>query len=432
MPTNEHLALLRFHGRRLSALAHRARVAIVSQGPAALLRKLAGPAGTGVEATPRMAPPALSDAGASPRLLVIDTELPRPDRDSGSLRMIQILKLLREAGHAIDFLAERGASGAAPLAALHDIGVRVLPARSARAFLAARVAGADYRAVIVCRYHLAEYWLPLLRARLPQAKLILDTVDLHHLRESREAASRGSSRLQALAASTRRRELAAIAASDEAWVVSPEEQRLLQSLEDDGHTAIRLVPNLHAPCASLPDFDDREGLLFVGGAGHPPNVDAIRWLLQDIVPRLLAQRQDLRIHLVGAGLSAFMPVRLPQGVVCHDHVPDLSPLFASVRMGIAPLRFGAGVKGKVSQCLSLGLPMVVTSCAAEGMHLEHGTHALIADTADAFATEILRLHDDRALWETLARNGHQVIERHFSPSSLRATLDAALPPPTSP
>ena len=430
MRTHDPLALLRFRWQRLSALAHRARVGAASQGWPALWRKLAVAEGAGTPASnthaasdsPAAVPP--TEIGA-PRILVIDAVLPRPDRDSGSLRAFQILKLIRECGYGVDFLAERGVQDGPHLAALRDLGIRILPsARPAEAFRQALHAGADYRAVIVCRYHLAEYWMPFIAAHLPHAKRILDTVDLHHLRESREATLRGSRRLQALAASTRRRELAAIAASDEAWVVSPDEVRLLQSL--GCQRPVRLVPNLHEPGAELPRFDGRSGLLFVGGAGHPPNVDAVRWLLQEILPSLHAARPDIRVHLVGACLSAVVPDPLPSGVTCHDHVPDLSPLLASVRIGIAPLRFGAGVKGKVSQCLALGLPVVVTPCAAEGMHLVHDANALIAEDASAFAAAIIRLHDDRALWDTLSRNGRQVIEAHFSPSSLRATLATSL------
>lgn len=430
MRTHDPLALFRFRWQRLSALAHRARVGAASQGWPALWRKLTGAQGTGAPAgstgLASDSRTAVESAEAdAPRVLVIDAVLPRPDRDSGSLRAFQILKLIREGGYGVDFLAERGVQDGPHLAALRDLGIRILPsARPAEAFRQAIRAGADYRAVIVCRYHLAEYWMPFIAAHLPRAKRILDTVDLHHLRESREAALRGNRRLQALAASTRRRELSAIAASDEAWVVSPEEVRLLQSL--GCQRPIRLVPNLHEPGAELPRFDGRSGLLFVGGAGHPPNVDAVRWLLQEILPGVHAARPDIQVHLVGAGLSAVVPDPLPPGVVCHDHVPDLAPLFDAVRIGIAPLRFGAGVKGKVSQCLALGLPVVVTTCAAEGMHLAHGVNALVAEDAPAFAAEILRLHDDRTLWETLSRSGRQVIEAHFSPSALRATLAASL------
>lgn len=418
---HESLARLRFHWKRLSAQLHRARVGAASQGLPALWRKLSGTQDAVA------APDAFIDSPEAglPRVLVIDTALPRPDRDSGSQRALQVLKLIRESGHAVDFLPERGAQDGPHLATLRDLDIRLLSSTTPLdAFRRAVRTGADYHAVIVCRYHLAEYWMPFIAAQLPRAKRILDTVDLHHLRESREAVLHENHRLQALAASTRRRELAAIAASDEAWVVSPEEARLLQSL--GCRTPVKLVPNLHEPSQELPRFDDRSGVLFVGGAGHPPNVDAVRWLLQDIVPALHATRPDIPVHLAGAGLRNAFPGPLPAGVACHDHVPDLGPLFDAIRIGIAPVRFGAGVKGKVSQCLALGLPVVATSCAAEGLRLEHGSNVLIADDAHAFAAQIVRLHDDRILWETLSTNGRQVIAAHFSPSALRSTILASL------
>lgn len=424
MPSNEHLIVLRFHRQRLSALVHRARVAVGSKGLRAILRKLFVPrpeATSGGSARPTGP---LAQALAGPRVLVIDTSLPQPDRDSGSVRAIELLKLIGESGFGIDFLSERSAPSAVPNDALHAIGVRVLPSKPLDALRRAVGEGPEYHAVIICRYHLAEYWSPLVRAWLPKAKLILDTVDLHHLRESRQGEVTRSRWLQSLAASTRRRELAAIAASDETWVVSPAEQEYLRA--SGCVRPIRLVPNLHEPCAELPFFDKRNGLLFVGGAGHPPNTDAVRWLLHDILPLVHAERPDIRLHLAGAGLSNLMPAPLPHGVICHDHVPDLAQLFADVRIGIAPLRFGAGVKGKVSQCLALGLPVVATSCAAEGMHLTDGVHALIAEDASTFAAAIIRLHDDRLLWASLSTNGRQLIEAHFSPSSVRSTIATSL------
>ena len=96
------------------------------------------------------------------------------------------------------------------------------------------------------------------------------------------------------------------------------------------------------------------------------------------------------------------------------------------RVSLAPLRFGAGVKGKVNQAMSHGLPVVATSCAAEGLYAEHGRELLIADDAKSFAAEVCRVYQDRALWQRLAENGRRNVEQHFSLDSARTALKALL------
>ena len=95
-------------------------------------------------------------------------------------------------------------------------------------------------------------------------------------------------------------------------------------------------------------------------------------------------------------------------------------------MSVAPLRYGAGVKGKVNQALAAGLPVVATSCAVEGMHLRDGVDVLVADDADAFARAVLRLHGDATLWQRLSTGGLENTRRHFSPEAIRPTLAALL------
>ena len=100
----------------------------------------------------------------------------------------------------------------------------------------------------------------------------------------------------------------------------------------------------------------------------------------------------------------------------------LEPLLDGCRVSVAPLRFGAGVKGKVNQAMARGLPVVATNCAAEGMHLRDGEDVLIADDADAFADAVVRAHEDRALWQRLREGGYANTQRWFSPEAARAAL----------
>lgn len=355
---------------------------------------------------------------------MIDVAVPQPDRDSGSLRAFNLMRAMRELGHAVDFLPDdRNSAGAhgAQLRAL-GIGLHVAPDAGAYPHWLARH-GQRYDAVVVCRYHLGEFLIPLLRRIVPHAQVVLDTVDLHHLREGREAALRDDHVLERLAAETRRRELGAIASADVSWVVSPyERDLLLQALPG---ARIEVLPNIHEPAASTPGFDIRSGFLFLGGARHPPNVDAVRWLLQDIAPLLQAALPTAAVHVVGDGFpQALGDISVPTNVHIHGYVEDIDGLLAGCRVGLAPLRFGAGVKGKVTACMAAGMPVVATAVAAEGMHLRDGQDVLLGDTATAFAEAATRLHADAALWQALSEAGVDNVQQHFSFNTARAALAA--------
>jgi glycosyltransferase involved in cell wall biosynthesis len=188
-------------------------------------------------------------------------------------------------------------------------------------------------------------------------------------------------------------------------------------------TPVQVLSNLHAPAPAGPGWAQRRGLLFVGGFRHPPNVDAVRWLVADVLPLIHAQRPDIALHCIGADVpDSIAALASTPGVHIHGHVPDLQPWLEACVVSVAPLRFGAGIKGKINQAMAHGLPVVATPCAVEGMHLHDGSDVLVASDAATFAQAVLRLHDDTALWEQLAVNGRANVAQHFSLESARPTL----------
>jgi glycosyltransferase involved in cell wall biosynthesis len=119
------------------------------------------------------------------------------------------------------------------------------------------------------------------------------------------------------------------------------------------------------------------------------------------------------------------------GIVVHGRVDDLSGILGRARLSVAPLRFGAGVKGKVNLAMSHGLPVVLTSLAAEGMHLREGHDALVADDAASMADAINRLYHDPQLWLHLSDAGLENVRRHFSVDLARSTLRTVLKDPAA-
>ena len=356
------------------------------------------------------------------QILIIDAQTPRPDHDSGSLRLVNLMRLLREDGAHVVFLpADR--HRVEPYATqLQHLGVEAWHAPfAARPPAWLREHGPRFDAVMVSRHYVASEFLPLLRAHAPQAKLIFDTVDLHYLRERRGAEVAGETALARAAERTRALELDVIAKSDVTLVVSDIERDLLRSDAPDAQ--VELLSNLHRIAGAGQPFAQRRDLVFVGGFRHPPNVDAVRWFVQEAFPSIHARLPDVRFHCIGSHTPPEIEAlgALP-GVIVHGHVADIDPYIDGGRIAIAPLRYGAGVKGKVNLSMAHGQPVVATSCAVEGMHLRDGEDVLVADDPQAFADAVVRLHEDEALWNALARNGLDSVARNFSLETARETV----------
>ena len=364
-------------------------------------------------------------------VLLVDVTLPEPDRDSGSLRLSNMMRTLVSAGYRVAFVPDDGRTAGHRADVLRKQGVHVPQLTGAREIPAwLRHHGATLAAAVVCRHHTAGHWLPLVRAVAPQACVVFDTVDLHYLREQREADLNADRRLQRFAHATRRRELGLVARADVTWVVSTIERDMLR--EACPAADVRVLSNIIDVDTAGQPFDERRDLLFVGGLRHPPNRDAVEWLARDIFPRIRKRLPEVQLHLVGSfGVGAGMSFTPGSGIHAHGHVTDLEPYLHGCRVALAPLRFGAGVKGKVNLSMAHGQPVVATACATEGMHLQPGSDVLVASDAETFVAEVVRLYHDPDLWQCLSDNGRLNVRRHFSPEAALAVAEATLGPPST-
>ncbi len=361
------------------------------------------------------------------RALVIDAITPQPDHDSGSVRIVAMMTLLGEMGYQVTFAAQNLLRVDGYTTDLQQDGIEVLYAPQVGALEPwLEEHGQDLDLIIVSRHYVLEPMLATLRRHCARARLVFDTVDLHFLREQREAEVVGSSEIAAIAEQTRQQELSLVQDADVTLVVSPVEQELLTELVPGAD--IRVVSNIHPVHGCRRDWQDRQGLLFVGGFQHVPNVDAARWLVEEIFPLVRAELPDVDLHLIGSRMPRELLSIDQPGVRIHGFVHELGPFLNDCRVSVAPLRYGAGVKGKVNQAMSHGLPVVATNCAAEGMFLKHEQDVLVADTAEDFAAQIIRLYRDQNLWERLSQGGLENVERHFSRAAAKRSLQRLLDP----
>jgi len=359
------------------------------------------------------------------RVLVVDMTTPDPTRDSGSLRLTQILRILDEQGWSVAFCPDDGRATADEVAALGALGCEVLcKPETANLPDWLRRHGQELHAVMLCRHTVAGQYAALVRRHAPQAKLLFDTVDLHFLREQRAAKVADSDTMRQQAASSRRSELDLIARADTSFVVSPHEQALLKELLPTAR--VELLSNIHEVHGCRRPHDERRDLVFIGGYGHPPNIDAIRWITSEILPRIRQSMPDLRLHVLGDAPDAVRHELTSPGLIFHGRVPDLAPWLDNCLASLAPLRFGAGVKGKINMAMSYGVPVIATSVAVEGMQLRDGIDVLEAELPEDFANAVHRLQNDAKLWQALATHGMESVQRHFSTAAAAATLQRTL------
>jgi len=359
------------------------------------------------------------------RILVVDSMTPEPTRDSGSLRLSAILRLMDEQGWAVSFLPDDGRATEEEIRAMGSLGIEVLcrPWGSDMLHLL-RMHGREFHAVMLCRHTVAGQYASVVRKLAPKARLLFDTVDLHFLREQRAADLSDSASMARQALASRKSELALIEQCDVTFVVSPHEQSLLTA--ELPRARIELLSNIHELHGSGRDYTERKDLVFVGGFGHPPNVDAVRWIAIDILPALRVRDPQVCVHILGdIPDSARAELSVP-GLVLHGRVKDLTPWLEGALASVAPLRFGAGVKGKINMSMSFGLPVIATTTAIEGMRLNDGVDVLVADDANAFAEAYRRLLKDEALWSTLSQHGLHNVQEYFSPEAAAGTLRRVL------
>ena len=359
---------------------------------------------------------------AKKRVLMIDATTPQPDHDSGSLRLVNCMRVMKSEGHAVAFFADNRAWIEKYTFDLQQLGVEVLW----HPFMPAPVRwfrdnGARFDLVFISRHYVVSVYLGLVRLHAPQAKLVFDTVDLHYLREQREAELANRADLMHAADLTRTRELALIRSSDMTLVVSPVEKALLA--QEAPGARVDILSNVHEVFGRRRDYAQREGLVFMGGFAHPPNADAVIWFVREVLPHVRRELPDIAFHIVGSKPGdEVRALGQEPGVIVEGFVEDIAPFMDGCRVAVAPLRYGAGVKGKVNMSMSYGQPVVATPIAIEGMHAQAGRDVLVAADAEGFAREVVRTYTDEALWRMLSDNGVENVRRHFSFEAAREAV----------
>src|SRR5438552_2455750 len=345
-------------------------------------------------------------------ILVIDHHVPMPDRDSGSLRMFQILELLQQLGHRVIFIPDNLANIPPYTGELQKRGIEVFYhpyIKKVRDYLISH--GLDFDAVVLSRCDFARKHLADVRLYAPQSRIIFDTVDLHSVRESRGAELTDDLELRRKAQEKRRLEYDLIDQADETWVVSSVEHQILK--EKWPAKSIEIVSNIVDVPGSATPFSLRRDFLFIGGFQHPPNTDAVLYFTEAIYPLVNEHLSDAKFYIIGEKPPPEVVALATENIIVTGLQTDVRPFFDSIKLSVAPLRFGAGVKGKINQSMAYGVPVIATSLAVEGMMLTDYEDILVADAPEDFAHALVELYGSEELWNRLSENGiKQTMERY--------------------
>ncbi len=361
----------------------------------------------------------------SKRALFIDDTVPTPDQDAGSNVALEHMRSLQRLGYKVTFVPGDNMAQINPYTAdLQRRGIECLyhPYYSSVEDILKRTA-VKFDLVYLHRFSNASKYAGLARQFCPNAKLLYNVADLHFLRLERQAAVEKRADLEVKSRDMQRVELAAIGMVDAVIVHSSYEAKILG--ERLPGASVVLLP-WSVPVKNVAnDLLDRSGVAFVGGYNHHPNVDAAKLLATEIMPLVVAQKPHVVCHLAGSNMPAEVAQLANSYVRILGWVPSLMDLFSQIRLTVAPLRYGAGVKGKVLDSLAAGIPCIMTPIAAEGIDLPPSLLRLVADSPQAIADLIIELHDDPMELSRLAAECQAFIAERFSPQAVDDIMRAA-------
>lgn len=375
---------------------------------------------------------------ANINVLVIDPTYPLYDQQAGSLRLFHLLKLFLEQGCNITYIARDAAGPNRYSRLLQSMGIETYIG-SEKSLLRVGFHGVEaggsfselvqknyYHMAWISFHHMAEQFLPTLQKYSPHTKSVIDTVDLHFVREQRQAELERSRILRLSAQQTKQRELAIYRQADVLITVTPDEKNTLIK-HGLARKKYAIIPIIYETEKKVPGFRQREGILFVGNFLHPPNLDAAKYFCSQIMPWIIRENPEIKATIIGSNLPDQIRRLANENIAVLGYVPTLGPYLLKSRISVAPLRFGAGMKGKIIEAACHGLPVVTTKIGAEGIGLRDGDDILIGDDPQALAEAILKLYSNRELWEKISTHARRYIQRHFSLGRMRPVVRALLP-----
>jgi glycosyltransferase involved in cell wall biosynthesis len=345
------------------------------------------------------------------RALVIDYATPKPDQDAGSYAAIQEVTLLQELGCKVTFIPNNFAHMGKHTEALQRRGVECIHApfyTGINDYL--QSCGRNFDLVYITRYDIAEQVIEGIRKHT-KAKIVFNNADLHFLRELRAALRSGESSLDG-PVRTRDRELSIMRDVDAVLSYNEVEHSVIASHNLTEENVFKCPWVLHDRRSTVP-FADRSGVAFLGGYGHPPNIEAVKYFVKEVMPLLRKSQPGIKFHIYGSRVTEDIEALACEDVVVEGFVESLSDVFDTCRVFVAPLLSGAGIKGKVLESIAYGVPTVLSPIAAEATGLAHDHSTFIAESPEQWRTWIDELYTNEKTWKRMAVNSNALVETEY-------------------
>lgn len=363
-------------------------------------------------------------------LAVITCAIPDPRSEGAAYRMWQLLHIMRELDHSVRILPMQSTFKSVPEDAMHERrtyweadGFELL---SEGETLQEHIEhnGSQYDIFWFDSYVAADATLLSIRSIYPHAKCVFDTIDLAHNRYFREAKLKNNKRLLCDAIRVKKIEIVMANAADLTLVVSQQESNILSGLAKSA--CIHYIPNIYTKPKSTAPFEQRNGIAFIGPAYFSPNLDAIHWLTETIWPLVQENNPQLSLSIVGRGTNELTLQNEQSNVSLLGHMDDLESFLNETRLTVAPLRFGAGIKGKVLQSLLHGTPVVGTDIAVEGFLDYHHEGVMVSNDPRTIAANLCHLHEDQTRWRELSQSGQAYVNSHYSQEAIKQRIKTLL------
>ena len=358
-------------------------------------------------------------------VVFVDHYVPFYDQDAGSRSTFLYIKIMVDMGINVKFIGANFFPHQPYTEELQQMGVEVLYgeryARNWKTWFEINCRQIDV--IYLHRPHIAEDFIDFLVTLKNRPKLIYFGHDLHYLRTLREAELTASRPLFKLADDWKKRELAIFNKVDLVYYPSTVEVDEVTSLMFSANVkAIPLYPISSSDPANY-QHENRSGIIFVGGFNHTPNVDAVLWFANEIMPIIRSYGEDINLNIVGSNVPEVISKLERKDIIVQGFLSDddLVKLYSKVRVCVIPLRFGAGVKGKVLEALQAGLPIVTTHIGAEGIPDANSVLNIVDEPAE-MASIIVNLHHSNAAASEKLHNYHDFVEKHFSVNRIQNVI----------
>ena len=351
----------------------------------------------------------------SKRLLIIGFVLPEPKSSAAGNRMMQLIDLFQSNGYQITFASTaQNLEFSEDLSALEIQNVAIeLNSESFDVF----VKQLNPDIVLFDRFMVEEQFGWRVSENCPNALKVLDTEDLHCLRQARQLAVKENREFTSedLFSDSAKREIASIFRCDLSLMVSEFEMELLQNQFKVAKDLLYYLPIFAEKLNAIPDYENRNDFIFIGNFLHEPNWDCVKYLSETIWPVLHKKLPEAKLLIYGAYPSQkVLQLHKPkEHFYIMGRADDAFEVVKNAKVVLAPIRFGAGIKGKLLEAMQCGTPSVTSSIGAEAMAGNLDWNGFVKDNPNEFTEAVVQLYEEEKLWLECQKNGFEILDKRY-------------------